>query len=73
VQRVIARVEHLASHPRAGVRPSELPRSRHRQVVEPPCRVFYRVDGKRVLILHVMRGERLLAPGKLDARHGRGR
>lgn len=73
VQRVFARVEHLASHPRAGVVPSELPRSRYRQVVEPPCRVFYRVDGRRVLILHVMRGERLLAPGKLDARTKRAR
>ncbi len=73
VGRVVARVEHLATHPQSGSRPRELPRSRYRQVVEPPCRIFYRVDGKRVLILHVMRGERLLVPAKLDARARRGR
>jgi toxin ParE1/3/4 len=25
------------------------------QIVEPPCRAFYRYDGKRVFILHVIR------------------
>ena len=29
-----------------------------RQIVEPPCRVFYRYDGARVFLLRVLRGER---------------
>jgi hypothetical protein len=33
--------------------------------VEPPCRVFYRFDGARVLILHVMRAERRLRRSRL--------
>ena len=60
VRRVLAHVEHLAAHPESGSRPPELPRSRYRQIVEPPCRLFYRFDGKTVFVLHVMRTERLL-------------
>jgi toxin ParE1/3/4 len=68
VKRVIAHVEQLADHPESGSRPQELKRSRYRQIVEPPCRVFYRYDGQRVFILHVMRSERLLRKGRLASR-----
>lgn len=60
VKRVFGHVEQLADHPKSGSRPQELGKSRYRQIVEPPCRVFYRYDGRRVLILYVMRTERLL-------------
>lgn len=68
VKRVVAHVEHLANHPESGSRPPELKRSRYRQVVEPPCRVFYRYDGHKIFILHVMRSERLLRQGRLASR-----
>lgn len=68
VRRVFGHVEQLAQHPESGSRPSELKRSRYRQIVEPPCRVFYRHDGNKVFILHVMRSERLLRKGRLVAR-----
>jgi toxin ParE1/3/4 len=68
VKRVIAHVEQLADHPESGSRPQELKRSRYRQIVEPPCRVFYRYDGQRVFILHAMRSERLLRKGRLASR-----
>jgi plasmid stabilization system protein ParE len=68
VKRVFAHVEQLAEHPDSGNWPSELGRSRYRQIVEPPCRVFHRHDGRRVFILHVMRTERLLRKGKLALR-----
>ena len=51
--------------PDSGSRPPELKRSRYRQIVESPCRVFYRHDGHKVFILHVMRTERLLRKGRL--------
>ena len=35
---------------------------------EPACRVFYRIDGARVYVLYVMRGERLLARRMLSVR-----
>jgi len=60
VKRIFAHVEQLADHPESGSRPQELRRSRYRQIVEAPCRVFYRHDGRKVFILHVMRFERLL-------------
>lgn len=68
VKRVLAHVEQLTDHPDSGSRPQELRRSRYRQIVEPPCRVFYRHDGDKVFILHVMRSERLLRPGQLTSR-----
>ena len=61
VQRVVAHARQLADHPESGSRPGELgPRSRYRQIVEPPCRILYRFDGKRAFIVHVMRTERIL-------------
>ena len=65
LRRVVSHVEQLARHPESGSRFPELGRSRYRQIVEPPCRIFYRFDGKRVFILHVMRSERLLRRSRL--------
>lgn len=68
VKRIFRHVERLADHPESGRRPPELGRSRYRQVVEPPCRVFYRYDGEKLFILYVMRSERLLRKGQLASR-----
>ena len=68
VKRVLDHIEQLADHPESGSRPQELGRSRYRQIVEPPCRVFYRYDGHKVLILYVMRSERLLRSDRLASR-----
>lgn len=68
VKRVFIHVDQLAEHPDSGSRPQELARSRYRQIMEPPCRVFYRHDGHKVFILHVMRSERLLRKGQLATR-----
>ena len=68
VQKVFDRVERLEAHPKSGKRPSELQRSPYREVVVPPCRVFYRIEGDAVYILYVMRSERLLRTYLLDQR-----
>lgn len=67
VKRVFDHVEQLADYPESGSRPQELGRSRYRQIVEPPCRVFYRYAGRKVFILHVMRSEQLLRRRRLTA------
>jgi toxin ParE1/3/4 len=67
-QRVFKHVALLSTHPRMGSKPQELKGWRYRQIVEPPCRVFYRQDQDRVYILYVMRGERLLRPRMLATR-----
>jgi addiction module RelE/StbE family toxin len=68
VRRVFRHVEQLAEHPKSGSRPEELRSSRYRQIIEPPCRVFYRYDGERVFILYVMRGEMRLRESQLAKR-----
>jgi len=60
VQRVFTHVGQLKEHPRIGSKPTEIEGSRYRQIIEPPCRVFYRDSGDKVFVLHVMRNERLL-------------
>ncbi len=68
VKRIFDHVAQLADHPESGSRPPELGRSRYRQIIEPPCRIFYRFDGHKVFILHVMRSERLLRKEQLSSR-----
>jgi plasmid stabilization system protein ParE len=68
VQHIFHHVGQLAGHPRSGSKPKELRGWRYRQIVEPPCRVFYREDADRVYILYVMRAERLLRRGRLKSR-----
>lgn len=68
VQRVFQHIEQLAEHPKSGPKPPELKGWRYRQLVEPPCRIFYREDGRHVYILYVMRAGRLFRPAALSAR-----
>jgi len=65
VQRVFQHVDQLRRHPESGSRPPEMRQSRYRQIVEPPCRIFYRYDGAQVIVLYVMRGEMLLRKARL--------
>ena len=98
VRQVFDTVDRLKRFPNSGRRPAELPDSRYREVVVPPCRVFYRTEGggvympvrqrpgtdvseyaldrvdseiRTVLILYVMRSERLLHTHLLDNRRRR--
>lgn len=68
VRRVFEHVGQLEIHPESGSKPVELKRSRYRQIVEPPCRVLYRYDGRSVFVLYVMRSERALSKGRLTTR-----
>ncbi len=73
VARVFKHVEQLVRYPESGSRPRELLRSRYRQIIEPPARVFYRYDGSRVYILYVMRGEQRLRRSTLREREKKSR
>ncbi len=68
VQKVFDRVERLEHHPQSGRRPPEMPRMPYREVVVPPCRIFYRVENDQVFILYVIRSERLLRAFLLEER-----
>lgn len=69
VQQVFEKVERLIIYPNSGKRPTELPRTPYREIIIPPCRIFYRVESDIAYILHVMRTERLLKPFLLDRRN----
>lgn len=69
VQKVFDRVKRIAIYPNSGKRPAELLRTPYREIVVPPCRIFYRVEADTAFILHVMRSERLLHPFLLERRN----
>ena len=60
VQKVFDLVERLARFPKSGSIPPEIPNLPYRQVVVPPCRVFYRCQKDDVFIIYVMRSEQAL-------------
>ncbi|MDG1293038.1 MAG: type II toxin-antitoxin system RelE/ParE family toxin [Pseudomonadales bacterium] len=57
-QKIFDKISRLESHPESGKRPLELSNLNYREVNVNPCRIFYKVDGDKVYILHVMRQER---------------
>ena len=60
VQRIYSRVELLSESTNSGRKPPELGDSRYREVIVGPCRIFYRHSDNEVIVLYVMRAERLL-------------
>lgn len=60
VQDVFNKIGRLEPFPASGRIPPELPDSVYREVVVPPCRIFYRQEAQRVFVLFVMREERQL-------------
>lgn len=66
VQKVFDKVERLERFPQSGRVPLDLPNSIYRELVAPPCRIFYRVDNKHVFVLYVMREEQQLREFMLE-------
>jgi toxin ParE1/3/4 len=72
VKNVFSSIERLEQHPNSGRKIPELKKSRYREVIVNPCRIFYRVEGEKVFILYVMRSERKLRQYLLNARASEG-
>lgn len=58
VKKVMEKVERLELFPASGKISNEISELGYREVVVPPCRVFYREDTEIVYIVHVCREER---------------
>ena len=58
VSEVFSKVERLEQFPKSGKSSLEIPELNYREVVIPPCRVFYRLEQDLVYIVHVCRDER---------------
>lgn len=68
VRTIFNKTGRLADFPRSGRIPPELAHSVYREIVVPPCRIFYREDGEQVFILFLMREERQLRRLMLEGR-----
>lgn len=60
VRSAFERIEQLAKHPKSGKLVEEFENSVYREIVLPPCRIFYRPEDKIVYIIHIIREEQLL-------------
>lgn len=67
VRQLVDRGEALGRFPRSGRRVPELPRADLREVIEGSYRIVYRIRGKRVEMLTVFEGHRLLPAADLPA------
>jgi plasmid stabilization system protein ParE len=65
VRRVFAAMERLRDHPESGRWVPEISSKLYREVIVPPCRIIYRREGSKVLIVHAFRSERLLRANRL--------
>jgi toxin ParE1/3/4 len=68
VQKIFTKTERLEDFPNSGRNPPELKKSRYKEIIINPCRIFYRVDGNNIYILYVMRSERKLRQFLLNDR-----
>lgn len=68
VQKVFSKTERLEKFPESGRKPPELKKSRYREIIVDPCRIFYRIEKGKVYILYVMRSERKLRKYLLSER-----
>ncbi len=68
VQKVFDRVDLLSQSPNSGRKVPELSRSKYKEVIVGPCRIFYRFTNGAIYVLHVMRAERALRKYMLQNR-----
>jgi plasmid stabilization system protein ParE len=59
-QRIFRTTDHLETFLKLGRRIPEFPHKYFREVWVKPCWLYYRIEGKVAVILHVRRGEQLL-------------
>ena len=63
---VLKALEHKARYPKSGRVIPETPEHHARELVIPPCRVFYIYDKINVHVLSIMRSERLFTISQLE-------
>lgn len=60
VQNCFDIVEQLVNNPQICEAIEELEDSVYRELIVSPCRIFYRLDNKKIFIIHIMRSEQVL-------------
>lgn len=60
IQEIIAQVERLAGFPESGRIVPEFDTHHLREIIYPPFRIVYRLDGRKIKIVRIWRSERIL-------------
>jgi len=68
VRKVFEVVDRLKLFPKSGTIPTEIRHLPYRQVVVPPCRIFYRISDTDIYVVFVMRDEQELREDDLTLR-----
>jgi plasmid stabilization system protein ParE len=68
VRDTFKRVDYLAHHPLSGKLVKEFDAPVYREIVLPPCRIFYRPANEIVYVIHVIREEQFLHTDILKSR-----
>jgi len=68
VQKVFSVTDRLEQFPESGRIPPEFKKSRYREIIVNPCRIFYRIEKENIYILYVTRSERQLRKYLLNLR-----
>ncbi len=58
VRKVFKKVDQLIGFPETGTRPGELQGTPYRKLTVSPISIYYRIEGEKLFIVHLARGER---------------
>lgn len=68
VNKVFSSIDRLEQFPKSVRKSPEFTKSRYREIIVGPCRIFYRHEKEKIYILYVMRRARQLRNYLLDTR-----
>ena len=66
VRKVFEKVDQLMEFPETGTGPRELKRTPYRKLTVKPILIYYRVEGRKAIIVHVVRSERKFSLKRIE-------
>ena len=69
VGKILSKVDKLELYPKLGKKLRALPEFSYREIIIPPCRIFYRISGQETFIIHVVRDEKELRTFMLNPKN----
>ena len=66
VRKVFEKVDQLFEFPETGTRPRELKGTPYRKLTIRPVLIYYRIEGQKAIIVHVVRGERKFSLKRIE-------
>lgn len=66
IRKVFDKVDQLIKFPETGTRPRELKGTPYLKLTVRPVLIYYRIEGRKVIIVHVVRGERKFSLKRIE-------